>query len=422
MHIAETNIKKENDNYKHIQELINEPDISIKLEVIRQVGDITKLLIKSVFEDEIRSKAGERYDRKNDKRINRWGSNPGSVRIGQERVKIRVPRIRDEETEKEVPLESYNYLKEAEPDEENLLKGIIHGLSMKDYHEVVRQFEEGYGLSRSSVSNYFKEQSAQRVEAFFTRDLSAHEFVALFIDGKYLAGQQILIVLGITSEGNKIVLGFAQATTENSTCIKELFSEILQRGFKYEHGILCVVDGSKGLKKAIEDTFGDYAVIKRCAWHKRENMISYLPDSLKKEYKKKFDRAYVMTDFTESHNSFIDLSNELAKVNISASRSILEGLDELLTLHKLNLIEDFGRSFSTSNIIESLNSQISTRLRNVKNWKNSDMRYRWVATALLEIEPNLKKVANSQKLSILQETIHSEIQKLIKSNKYSGIS
>ena len=112
----------------------------------------------------------------------------------------------------------------------------------------------------------------------------------------------------------------------------------------------------------------------------------------------------------------------MAKVNISASRSILEGLDELLTLHKLNLIEDFGRSFSTSNIIESLNSQISTRLRNVKNWKNSDMRYRWVATALLEIEPNLKKVANSQKLSILQETIHSEIQKLIKSNKYSGIS
>jgi transposase-like protein len=388
--------------------------IEVKLTLLKNIRDVIMLLIHSVFEDEINEKIGARYKHnKQGRGVYRWGTNPGSIRIDEEKVKLRIPRLRDEQSKREISLESYDKMKDVEQDSEKLLKGVVHGISMSDYHDVVRQFEDSYGLSRSKVSQIFKEQSAKRVEEFFNRDLSQHNFIALFIDGKYLSKEQIVIVLGITEEGNKIPLGFIQTTTENSRSVKELFIDLIKRGFKYDEGLLCVIDGSTGLHKAIEETFGDYAVIKRCSWHKRENMLSYLPESRKEEFKKKYDRAYAKTDYVEAQNAFIDLSDELRKVNVSASRSICEGLDELLTLHRLNLIDDFARSFSTTNVIESLNSQLVKYIGKVKYWKTGDQRCRWVATALIEIEPRLKKVNNYRNLNVLKEIIKDEIDRRI---------
>jgi putative transposase len=412
-----TKISIENEKSKHIREVLEQGDIAMKLSLIRNVRGIVELLIKSVFEDEIREKAGDRYKRYGKHRpLYRWGTNPGSIRVGEEKIGIRVPRLRNEESGQEVTLESYHKLKESRPDEERLVKGVIHGLSMNDYHEVVREFEDSYGLSRSQVSQKFKEQSARRVKEFYQRDLGAYNFVALFMDGKYLAKEQMVIVLGITEEGEKLPLGFIQTHTENSLSIKELLTSLVERGLKYEEGLLCIIDGSKGLKKALEETFGKYCLIKRCAWHKRENMLSYLPETRKEEFKKQYDKAYAMSDYQEAQNAFIDLSNDLHKVNTSASRSILDGLDELLTLHRLNLIEDFGKSFSTTNIIENINSQLTKYIGKVKYWQNSDQRERWVASALVEIEPRLKKVNNYRNLSILKERIKTEITKKIFEN------
>lgn len=418
MQIVEANISKENEKNKHIKDFYERSNIDMKIALIRNVSEIVELLIISVFEDEINERVGRRYKHsKKERSIYRWGTNPGSARIGEEKLSFRVPRLRDSQTKSEVVLESYNKLKETEPDSERLLKGVIHGISMNDYHDIVRQFEDSYGLSRSQVSELFKEQSAKRVSEFLNRDLSMYNFTSLFIDGKYLAKEQIVIVLGITEDGRKIPLGFIQTTTENSRSIKELFLDLIKRGFKYDEGILCVIDGSTGLRKAIEETFGDYAVVKRCSWHKRENMLSYLPENRKEEFKKKYDRAYAKTDYIEAQNAFIDLSDELSRVNISASRSIREGMSELLTLHRLNLIEDFGRSFSTTNVIESLNSHIEKFISKVKNWKTSDQRYRWIASALVEIELRLNKVNNYSKLDKLKEIISAEVNSRIMNKK-----
>jgi putative transposase len=95
--------------------------------------------------------------------------------------------------------------------------------------------------------------------------------VALFIDGKHLAGEQMIIVLGITAEGVKKPLDVIQSTTENSRCIKEMLSSLISRGLEYEQGLLVITDGSKGIHKAVEDSFGHYALLQRCQWHKREN-------------------------------------------------------------------------------------------------------------------------------------------------------
>lgn len=87
-----------------------------------------------------------------------------------------------------------------------------------------------------------------------------------------------------------------------------------------------------------------------------------------------------------------------------------EGMEETLTLHRLGLIEDFRQSFVTTNCIENLNSQIEKYLRKVKNWKTSSQRYRWVASALLDIEHRMRKVNNYSKLSVMRGKIKQELK------------
>ena len=271
---------------------------------------------------------------------------------------------------------------------------------------------DSFGLSHSSVSKEFIDQSSEKLKQFENRDIGDHDFVALFIDGKYLAKEQIIIVLGITIKGEKIPIGFVQAATENSQVIKELLSSLIDRGLNYTEGLLCVIDGSKGIYKAIKDTFGSYAVIQRCQWHKRENVISYLKESKQDHYKKRINKAYREEDYVEAKKCLKKIIEDLKTENLTASRSLEEGLEETLTLHRLKLKEHFERSFSTTNCIENLNSQIEKYLRKVKYWQTSTQRYRWVACALLEIEQRMKKVHNYKHLNEMREKLQNEIEDL----------
>ena len=172
------------------------------------------------------------------------------------------------------------------------MKKIILGLSQHDYEEVVKMGIESFGLSQSSVSRAFKERSAKALEEYERRKLGLYDFVALVMDGKYLSKQNIVIALGITIRGEKIPLRFIQTTTENSKAIKGLLKDLIERDSKYTEGILVLIDGSQGLRKAIDETFGNYSLIQRCQWHKRENVISYLSTGQQDQYRGKLKRAY----------------------------------------------------------------------------------------------------------------------------------
>ena len=173
-------------------------------------------------------------------------------------------------------LESYQAMKKAEvPDD--LAEAILLGLAQGDYERVASQFVDGFGLSQSSVSRRFQERAQKALEEFESRSLKEENFLALWIDGKHVAGEQMIVCLGVTEKGYKKVLGFTQATTENSRPIKEMLRNLIERGLSFGEGILCVIDGSKGLRKATREIFGKSAEIQRCQWHKRENVVSYLP-------------------------------------------------------------------------------------------------------------------------------------------------
>ena len=136
-----------------------------------------------------------------------WGHNPGSVRVGAEKVRVDVPRVYDNEEKCHKPLESYQQLRQPNRDDTDILKAILLGLSTQDYREVIQQLLDSFGLSRSSVSMSFIEESSEKLKTFENRDLSSNDFIAIFIDGKSVARDQIVIVLGVTSSGEKIPLG-----------------------------------------------------------------------------------------------------------------------------------------------------------------------------------------------------------------------
>ena len=81
------------------------------------------------------------------------------------------------------------------------------------------------------------------------RRLDTYDIVAIIIDGKSFKDDEMIVALGVTTEGKKVMLGFIQAATENTTVCKDFLNGLLDRGLKIEEGVLCPMDGSKGIRR-----------------------------------------------------------------------------------------------------------------------------------------------------------------------------
>ena len=392
---------------------LQEQSVDIKISLLQNHLSICQIMINELLEEEVIQKAGSRYSRDKpfDGRFSRWGFNPGSVRIGDQKLKIDVPRLYDNERDKNTMLDRYLDLKQLPEPTEQLINGVLLGLSMRDYAKVIDHLGEGFGMSKSSISRSFIDRTEEKRKEFESRSLAHLQIIALFIDGKYLSKEQIIICMGVTLQGEKIPLGFVQAATENSEPIQDLLTNLKARGLSWEEGLLCVIDGSKGIRKAIEESFGAKAIVQRCQWHKQENILKYIPEKDHDVIKRKYQQAINKESYKEAKESLKALKRDLETINLSAARSLDEGLEDILTLHRLGLNEEFSKSFATTNCIENLNSQIRKYLNKVKSWRNSKERYRWIAAALLEIEIKMRKVNNFKQLDKMQKAIKEEIQK-----------
>jgi transposase-like protein len=396
---------------KNLNWFKNQPT-EIQMELFSHITEISKLIANQFFEDEVHQKAGGRYERvsRAEQKYSRWGSNPGSIKIGDERVKMEIPRLYNTETQKTEGLENYKKLRKIETPSDELVRKIIFGLSEKNYGEVAKTTLGSFGLSQSTVSRQFIEESKKSLKEFENRDLGKYDFIGLVIDGKYLQREQVVIALGITIDGIKIPLGFIHTTTEDNISIKGLLKDLIKRNFSFTEGIFTITDGSTGLIKAVKETFGKYALSQRCVWHKRENVVSYLPKDLQKHYRGKLQRAYNEPEYEVAKRKLYEIRIELEKINRSAANSLDEGLEETLTLHKLGLVEQLGKSLMTSNTIESLNSQISKYAGKVTRWSSSNMRGRWIAVSLMQIEKRLNRIVGHDKLNLLRIAIKDELK------------
>jgi transposase-like protein len=367
--------------------------------------------VNELLQEEVGRLAGERYSREGGIHgYARWGGQQGSVYLADQKVTVPVPRVRDTRRGQEVPLSTYARLQDARRADNAALRKVLKGLSCRDYESCVDPVAETFGLSPSTLSRRFKRASAKKLQELSERDLSKYDVVALFLDGKTFGEDEMVIALGVTLKGEKVVLGFVQTATENELVCTQFLRGLVERGLDASKGVLCVIDGGKGLRKAVTKVFTGQAAVQRCPWHKRENVVRYLPTGRQAEFRRKLQTGYQQPTYEKAKAALKKVRAELVTINQSAVASLDEGFEETLTLHRLGVFEELGPSFKTTNCIENLNSLVGQRTNKIDCWRNSEQKHRWLATALLEIEPRLRKVRGHRHLPRLRAALQSALK------------
>jgi putative transposase len=385
-------------------------ELDARVELIRALLPLGLAEVGRMLDEEVERLAGPRHGRKGDAEAQRYrhGSNPGSVRLGGQRHPIRVPRVRD--ANGEVKLVTYAELHGSSGEvDEGLFRKVLLGISCRDYEAAVEAVPGAIGMSKSQVSREFTKATAAKLKEFQERDLGGYDVVALFMDGKTFADDQLVLALGVTMDGDKVFLGFVQTDTENQRVITSFLRSLKDRGLDLSAGALVVVDGAKGLRSGALKAFGGQILIQRCQWHKRENVTSYLPRTEQRRWRGRMQKAYERPNYEEAKRDLKAIRAELAEVNQSAVASLDEGFEESLTLHRLGVFSLVGRSLKTTNVIESVNSMAEQRCGRVDHWKNSNQKHRWFATALLNIEPRLRRLLGYRHLPMLRAAIQKEL-------------
>jgi putative transposase len=366
-------------------------------ELIRQAG---LQLMDLLMQEEVRELAGERSQRQAERTASRWGSELGYCVVMGQKVPIERPRVRTSDN-KEVRLGSYEMFHRGEPLTETVWEKLMLGLSTRKYGQAVRQFTEAYGLEKSAISEHFIEASREKLKGMMERRLEKTRLCALLIDATPFQGQQMVAALGIGQDGRKTILGIRQGATENATVVGELLGDLVERGLDFTAPRLYVLDGGKALTAAVKKYAGESAAIQRCQVHKRRNVLDHLTDEMKPAVAKKLNAAYALEDYAAAREALNALHRELMDLNPSAARSLAEGMEETLTVHRLHLPMQLRRTMASTNVIESAFSIVEQVCKNVKRWHGGDQRERWVGSGLLVAEKQFRRVQGYKQIPVL---------------------
>jgi transposase-like protein len=381
-------------------------DGTVQLALVQALIPLGLKAVEEMLMAEVMALAGERYVREaQGSRVVRWGKQAGSIYLADQKLPVQVPRVRDRIAGRELALETYQQLQTPRSQDVGLYRRVLGGLSCREYEAAAEAVPEAFGLAKTTVSRRFIRASARALRQLQERRLDDAEWLVLIVDGKSFAKDQLIVALGVTSTGEKRILGLVQTATENRRTIGAFLRELTERGVASTGRLLVVIDGSKGLRRAVDDVFGDRAEVQRCQWHKRENVVSYLPKAEQAAWRRKLQAAYAHPAYADAKRALVRLHRELAVENESAAASLLEGLEETLTLHRLNVFPELGRAFKTTNAIESVMARVEHKTSRVTHWRTSDQKLRWCAAGLLATEATFRRVKGCDKLPLLKQAL-----------------
>ena len=367
-------------------------------------------LMQTVMEEEVRHLAGERHQQHEGRRAHRWGKEDGYCVVDGQKVPIQKTRLRTPD-KREQRLGSYELFQRSGPLQAGVWDKMMRGLSTRNYGAVVKDFHNAYGVEKSAVSENFIEASREKVKQLMERPLGELRLCAVMIDGTPFKDRQMIAALGIGCDGTKTVLGIREGATENTAVVSALLSELVERGLDFTTPRLYVLDGGKALAAAVRKHAGEAAFLQRCQIHKKRNVVDHLPEEHKADVRRKMQNAYAMAEYADAKRALEQLHRELMDLNPSAARSLEEGMEETLTVHKLRVPDQLRRTLCCTNVIESAFSIVETVCRNVKRWRDGDHIERWVGSGLLVAERQFRKVIGHRQIPLLLSSMATAVSK-----------
>ena len=351
--------------------------------------------LDALFREEAVTLAGPKGRHQTPRTHHHWGTTATELTFGGRRVQVPRPRVR-RTSGGEATLPSVARFRERDPLTARMMQQLLAGVSTRQYDASLEARPSGRrtcGSSKSAVSRSVVRRTRQRLHEQLTRRLEGLEVVALFMDGVVVAQQTVIVVLGITRDGSKVPLGLRLGSTENAVVCTELLQDLLARGLTLDERVLWVIDGGKGLRKALGDVFGDAAVIQRCQLHKARNLDALIPQPRQAYVRTSLRRAYRAPSAAAARRQLTALATWLERNgHADAAASMREGLEETLTVLKLGLPPTLRRFFATTNCIENLIGTVRHVTRNIKRWRNGDMRRRWIGLGLLRAAERFRRI------------------------------
>ena len=369
--------------------------------------DLGRQLVEAILYIEREERAGPDYHPAKEG-LYKWASQPGSVYIAGQKVRVERPRLRGRKGE--VNLQSYRKLNDPEAFSEQLLGQSLAGLSARRYGETVIQAAEAFGVSPSAISARLVEATSRQLQEFRERRLEDFVPFAVFLDTIHRGGQAFVVGLGLDVQGQKKLLGFWEGATENSETAQMLLGDLENRGLKLSAQVLFIIDGGKGIAKALKDRYGRKLVLQRCTIHKDRNLQAHLPKRFRAEAHRRFRVALEQNDYQEAEKMLRELEQWLREINESAADSLLEAFHELLTLHRLKAPALLRKTLHSTNPIESVFSRVRACEKNIKHYRSSKMAQRWLASSLLHGEKSFRTVKGHEGIKEVLANIEKEHQ------------
>ena len=365
----------------------------------------------AMMQADVEAACGPRHGRDEKREAHRWGKTRGRIGFHGGKVEVKRPRVRGVGG-REVPIPSWDRAMSEDWLGRWAMNLMLINVSTRRFGRAVRLPEgdvpadPGSGVSKSAASRRFVALSSEKLGAFMSADLSKLDLLVVQIDGLRVSDDLVLVAaIGIDGDGGKHPLALVEGATENAATVQALLDNLVERGLDPAVPRLFIVDGAKALSKAIRATFGRDVAIQRCQIHKARNIMDRLPKELHASTRRVLRQAWELDDAEKAEKLIRNLARRLDQDRPGAAASIVEGLDEILTVVRLKLPKELRRSLACTNIAENMIGTIRRVTRNVKRWRNGKMVLRWVAAGMIEAAKGFRKLKAHKQLPILRAAL-----------------
>jgi transposase-like protein len=370
-------------------------------------------VLAELMEEEVDEVVGPKGKHNTERSAVRHGHEAGEVTLGGRRVQVERPRVRSADGESELPLRTYQHFADRDPFSRHVLEQLLAGVSTRRFERtrepVGAEVEAAArSTSRSAVSREFIARTRENLLALMSRRLDDLRLAVLMLDGIELKGRCCVVALGITTDGVKLPLGLWDGSTENATVAKQLLSNLIARGLDTGQGALCVIDGAKALRKAVDEVLGPVPV-QRCVRHKERNVLDHLPERDRPAVKQRLRRAWARDDHERALDELRAVASELERSHPGAAASLREGMAETLTVSRLGVKGSLKQTLQSTNPCESMIEIVRRTSRNVKRWQSGEMCLRWTAAGMLEAERQFRKIIGYRDLAKLALAIERDL-------------